>query len=173
MPSEIIYQFSGKYRFLSNFFIESDGSCVEREYQAEKTPFAAEKLNVFNRVVCKSCQKPIRGLQILFNCCGVCGSRDIHSRPTTPGEAKRVSRTVTLRPDWESVKIEIMTGLIRKKFTDHSSLGDLLTHTYPKTLIEGNVWGDRFWGCVDNGHGTGENWLGKILMKVRWELIDK
>lgn len=34
-------------------------------------------------------------------------------------------------------------------------------------LIEGNDWGDTFWGMVD---GEGENNLGKILMRVREEI---
>ena len=36
-------------------------------------------------------------------------------------------------------------------------------------LIEGNTWGDTFWGQVD---GKGENKLGKLLMKIRDELME-
>jgi len=32
----VILAFSGSHRFLSNFFIEPDGTHVEREYQAQK-----------------------------------------------------------------------------------------------------------------------------------------
>lgn len=31
-----IHEFSGSYRFLSNFYVEPDGTCVESEYQAHK-----------------------------------------------------------------------------------------------------------------------------------------
>jgi predicted NAD-dependent protein-ADP-ribosyltransferase YbiA (DUF1768 family) len=34
-------------------------------------------------------------------------------------------------------------------------------------LIEGNTWGDKFWGQVK---GEGANYLGRLLMKVREEL---
>lgn len=34
-------------------------------------------------------------------------------------------------------------------------------------LVEGNTWGDRYWGVVD---GVGENRLGKLLMERRAEL---
>ena len=35
-------------------------------------------------------------------------------------------------------------------------------------LIEGNEWGDTFWGTCD---GIGENHLGKILMRIRNEMV--
>jgi ribA/ribD-fused uncharacterized protein len=33
----LIDRFAGEFRFLSNFFIEPDGTCVEHEFQAAKT----------------------------------------------------------------------------------------------------------------------------------------
>ena len=46
-------------------------------------------------------------------------------------------------------------------------LRDALLATGNSLLIEGNTWGDYFWGKV-NGHG--ENQLGLILMDVREKL---
>lgn len=37
-------------------------------------------------------------------------------------------------------------------------------------LVEGNTWNDTFWGICN---GTGENHLGKLLMKVRANLFDE
>jgi predicted NAD-dependent protein-ADP-ribosyltransferase YbiA (DUF1768 family) len=36
-------------------------------------------------------------------------------------------------------------------------------------LVEGNTWGDKFWGAVKNKDGKweGKNCLGKILMILR------
>ena len=79
------------------------------------------------------------------------------------GEAKRLGRTVTIRPDWDAVKLSVMEDLVRQKFSD-SSLRALLLATAPHELVEGNWWGDRFWGVCK---GSGENHLGKILMRVR------
>ena len=42
-----------------------------------------------------------------------------------------------------------------------------LLDTGDRELIEGNTWGDRFWGVC---RGEGENKLGRILMRVRDEL---
>lgn len=83
----------------------------------------------------------------------------------TPAEAKRLGRKVSLRPDWEDVKIPIMLGLLITKFYDER-LRAMLLETGDAELIEGNHWNDRFWG-VDIRTGRGENHLGQLLMTVR------
>jgi predicted NAD-dependent protein-ADP-ribosyltransferase YbiA (DUF1768 family) len=60
-----------------------------------------------------------------------------------------------------------MEDVVRAKFSQNPELCDQLLDTGDKTLIEGNHWGDRFWGVCD---GVGENHLGQILEKVRTEL---
>lgn len=55
------------------------------------------------------------------------------------------------RPDWEDVKVDIMLGLLRQKF-QHPELGAKLLATGDAYLVEGNTWGDTFWG-VFNGKG--------------------
>ena len=87
----------------------------------------------------------------------------------TPGKAKRLGRKVTLRDDWEAVKIEIMEDLVRQKFTRHPDLRKLLLDTGDAEIEEGNTWRDTFWG-VSLRTGKGRNELGKILMRVRREL---
>ena len=74
-----------------------------------------------------------------------------------------------LRPDWEKVKNGIMEEIVCAKFTQHTDLAEKLLATGDRVLVEGNHWGDTFWG-VDTRTGQGENHLGKILMKVREEL---
>jgi ribA/ribD-fused uncharacterized protein len=86
----------------------------------------------------------------------------------TPGQAKRLGRTVTLREDWDDVKNEMMLNLLRVKFSD-PELGALLVATGDEELIEGNHWGDTYWG-VDLKTGEGDNFLGRLLMKVREEV---
>jgi ribA/ribD-fused uncharacterized protein len=85
----------------------------------------------------------------------------------TPAQAKRLGRRVTLRPDWEQVKFDIMEGLLKQKFRQ-LELQSKLLETGEAELIEGNTWGDRVWGCVlVKGHWVGQNHLGQLLMKVR------
>ena len=84
----------------------------------------------------------------------------------TPGKAKRLGRKVTLVPDWDDRKVRIMLQLVRKKF-EHKKLRQLLLQTGNRPLIEGNNWGDTFWGMCK---GRGQNHLGKILEQVREEI---
>ena len=58
-----------------------------------------------------------------------------------------------------------MKQLIFRKFHSNPSLIEKLLTTKDATLIEGNTWGDTFWG-MDTRKG-GENHLGIILMDVR------
>ena len=89
--------------------------------------------------------------------------RDRVGSAPTPAEAKERGRNLTLRPDWNEVKIAVMRRLLAQKFSD-SPLRDLLAATRPRPLVEGNTWDDRFWGVCD---GEGENWLGRLLMEIR------
>lgn len=88
------------------------------------------------------------------------------ARAATPGQAKRMGRSVNLRPDWESIKLDVMETAVRIKFTDPELAAKLIA-TGDEELIEGNWWNDTFWGVCN---GVGENHLGKILMKVRADI---
>ena len=86
----------------------------------------------------------------------------------TPGQAKRFgSKEVTLRPDWESIKIRIMHEVLLSKFLNNPELKQKLLDTGTIYLEEGNNWGDRYWGTVA---GKGKNMLGLLLMEVRMTL---
>jgi len=88
----------------------------------------------------------------------------------SPGKAKRAGMKVALRPDWESIKNDIMLNLIREKFKN-PELKQKLIDTKDETLIEGNNWGDSYWGMIkENGQDIGQNMLGKMLMQVRKEI---
>lgn len=88
----------------------------------------------------------------------------------TPGEAKRLSRAIPRRLDWDEVRLAVMAHLVQQKFARHPRLADQLIGTYPHELQEGNRWGDVFFG-VDLRTGRGFNHLGKILERVREDLI--
>lgn len=86
----------------------------------------------------------------------------------TPGTAKRRGRKVTMRPDWNDIRLDVMEMCLRQKFAD-PFLANALLSTGTAELIEGNHWNDTFWGVCN---GKGENHLGKLLMKIRKELQD-
>lgn len=90
-----------------------------------------------------------------------------------PGQVKAFlhERGLTPRLGWDEMKLAVMEDLVRQKFARHC-LAALLLATGDEELIEGNTWNDTFWG-VDAETGEGKNHLGRILMKVRSELLAK
>src|SRR5262245_25783863 len=77
------------------------------------------------------------------------------------------SRAVPIRPDWEAVKLDVMRAAVRPKFSSHPQLTALLLDTGHEELVEATTR-DTYWGCGTSG--SGQNWLGRILMEVRQEL---
>ena len=96
-----------------------------------------------------------------------------------PGDAKRLGRQVTRRDDWEQVKKLYMHQIVLAYFQQHEVERAVLLRSAPRLLIEGNGWGDDYWGAVpimrckqrNAKHWTadlaGHNYLGRILMSVR------
>lgn len=141
MNADRIDAFSGDYRWLSNFArceIEFEGIAFSTVEHAYQ---AAKSLDLEKR-------------------------REIAALPT-PGKAKRVGKKIEPRSGWEEIKIGIMEQLLRQKFSN-PELATKLARTGTTELIEGNPWGDVFWGVCN---GVGENWLGRLLMRVREEVI--
>ena len=91
----------------------------------------------------------------------------VRNAPTARA-SKRLGRKIQIRPDWEQVKVPLMMNFLRQKFS-YQPYKDQLLSTGNHELVEGNTWGDTFWGVCD---GKGENWLGKCLMQIRDELRD-
>ena len=91
----------------------------------------------------------------------------------TAGGAKRLGASVwkTLSEDekseWLNHRVDHMIQVVRAKFYPGSHMAKLLLDTGYSTLIEGNEWGDTFWGMCG---GKGENFLGRILESHRESL---
>lgn len=136
----VIDSFRGKYFFLSNFY-NAPVIYDDISYLNNEAAFQAQK------VINKEERKNFSFLN--------------------PSEAKKLGRKVELRKDWEDCKIKIMYEICKAKFTQNQDCKNSLLKTGDAVLIEGNNWGDKIWGQVD---GIGENYLGKILMKIREEL---
>lgn len=137
-----ITRFQGEYRWLSNFWpagILYDGFF----YMSTESAYQAAK------------------------------ARTIEERaefiPLSAKEAKRKGKHLDIRDDWNQVKLKVMEDLLRLKFNPviHPDLYTKLIETGNAELIEGNTWGDTFWGVCK---GKGENHLGRLIMKIREEL---
>lgn len=137
--SEIINKFSGANAFLSNFYpceIYIDGLC----YPTAEHAYQASKTT-----------DPVW--------------RERIQKCKTPGIAKRLGKKVPLdNPLWlEDRGLLVMRDIIARKMAS-KAIRDKLKATGDKKLIEGNSWGDTFWGVCN---GKGENNLGKIWMEIR------
>ena len=87
--------------------------------------------------------------------------------PTNVGQRSSEFTKHYMRSDWDKVRVEEMYQIVKNKYEQNSCVKEILLSTGERELIEGNTWGDRFWGQVDK---TGLNYLGRILMQVRYEL---
>ncbi len=140
-----IESFSGKNRFLSNFWpveVELDGEVYPSTEQAYK---AAETLD-------EEVRRRIREFA--------------PNKKELEGQLKEALSSAALRPDWtDEMRLGVMEYLLVQKFDGRDpSLQQKLLDTGDAELIEGNTWGDTFFGVCD---GVGENHLGRLLMKVR------
>ncbi len=84
----------------------------------------------------------------------------------SPRDAAKMGRDRQrpLRPDWETVKDDIMRRAVLKKFQTHDDIREILLGTADEELVE-NAPHDYYWGCGKDG--SGRNQLGQILMEVR------
>lgn len=137
-----IERFSGPYAFLSNFMPCDVVYNGEKYSSVEHAYQAAKTLDENDRAWIASM--------------------------TTASQAKAAGKQVLLRPDWNEVKLQVMEDCLRSKFSI-PYLRFLLVATAPQELIEGNWWGDTYWGVCK---GVGENHLGKLLMKIRNEMVE-
>ena len=88
---------------------------------------------------------------------------------TTGSQAKKISKKLNVRPDWNKIKFDLMYEICQEKFNQNTDIAQKLMNTGDAILIEGNYWGDTYWGKCN---GVGQNNLGKILMKIREELLE-
>lgn len=145
---DVIDSFTGEYRFLSNFS-PHPVDYVNVRWPTLEHAFQAAK-----------CVDPAQRLVI--------------AAARTPGHAKRLGRTVCRVPGWNLVRVNVMSELLRSKFTLSPSIRDALLATGRAQLVEGNRWCDQFWGDCRCGRPgcaePGTNTLGKQLMLLRAQL---
>lgn len=135
-----IEQFQGEYRWLSNFWpvrVTLDG------YSYPSVEHAYQASKTLDR-----------------------SERLLISTAPSAGTAKRLGKRLKLRRDWDDVKVDVMYELLCQKFS-RTELRRLLLATGDQQIIEGNSWGDTFWGVC---RGEGQNHLGKLIMQIRDEL---
>lgn len=124
-PNAPITEFRHEYRFLSNFW---PARVQLGMYSFPTVEHAYQAAKTTDRLI----QEAIREAE-------------------SPSMAKRIGSKVTLRPDWDSIRLEIMADLLWQKFVINRELRSRLLATGERQLI----------------NGVGENHLGRLLMHLR------
>jgi len=138
---KVIDSFRGQYDFLSNFspygFCDNEG----KYYKTVEHFFQSQKTKDFEE-------------------------REKIRKAKSPKQAKARGRKVKLRKDWDEIKDRIMYTGLKLKFHQNPDIKEKLLETGNCMLVEGNWWGDTYWGICN---GNGENKLGKLLMLLRYD----
>lgn len=132
-----IHTFEGKFRFLSNFAL-TPLTIGGMEYPSGEHAYQAHKAQWW-------------------------GDHQLVASVAHPYTAKQVMRTLPIRDDWDYERLSVMWRVVKAKFSD-PVLRQALLATGTRKLIEGNSWGDTYWGRCG---GIGENHLGLMLMDLR------
>ncbi len=84
-------------------------------------------------------------------------------------DAKRIARRNVDKQnkDWLNINISIMEELLRAKIDQHPYVKQKLLETKDLIICEDSPY-DSFWGIGKDRNG--ENWLGKLWMKLRDEI---
>ncbi len=158
-----IRQFRGEYFFLSNMYPVPDSKLQTPDGIAvgssEQVYMATRFLDLCDRIAVAS----VRGAAI--------DTRSYKDGMAAKSLAHSMIAEGRLHYSEPHERLALMEIALQLKFNPvtHPDLVHRLVSTGSAQLIEGNTWGDTFWG-VDRQTGEGDNNLGKLLMKIRGEL---
>ena len=136
---DVINQFKGEYDFLSNRF-----PCSV-QWEGVKYP-SAESAFQASKCAEESERK-------VFASCSI-------QKATLRG------RELKPHPGWEEAQLDIMESILQAKFEQNPALMKKLADTGNTILINGNSKQETYWG-IDLYSWEGENYIGKLLMKIR------
>jgi len=137
-----------QHNWLSNFYVEHDGSHVEGEFQAAK-----HEGHPWRQAIILKARTPYQAKKL----------------------GRRWKLTEDELIAWNERRVDVMLELIQKKVDDWGYIRQQLLFTDGGALIEENDWHDNFWGNCICGRPKcakeGQNWLGETWMHIRRELI--
>jgi len=146
----VVPKFDGDYFFLSNFY-----EAPTKFLMGDETVVMPTGEHAFQAAKCHALLDSSKKQKYVHR---------VASAPT-PSKAKYEGRSCKIDLEkWDTIKVECMREVVWSKFYQHPDLRAQLVMTYDAMLVEGNTWGDTYWGRVD---GKGYNKLGVILMEVR------
>lgn len=147
----VIPKFENEWFFLSNFSehpVTFDSPWGELRFKTSEAAFQAAKYKAMDPRDPTAIKKYVRAVL----------------EAPTPNQTKYLGRSVSIDiAKWNEIRVECMREVVFQKFLP-TGMSDKLLSTGHAMLVEGNTWGDTFWGRVN---GKGYNMLGSILMEVR------
>ncbi|WP_406446602.1 NADAR family protein [Streptomyces sp. NBC_01613] len=87
----------------------------------------------------------------------------------TAREAHELGGRAARRDDWPAVRLAVMAGLLRAKFTQHPDLAQILLATGDAAISYTGGWESPYW--TDAFDDRGRNWMGRLLELTRAELL--
>lgn len=145
MKYGVVKEFRGEYRFLSNY------DTTPFEWRNHQFP-SAEHAFAFAKTFCAENDEAVYWQAHIL-------------KAKSPGEAKKYGRQVQIDvAEWDANKVQWMREIVHAKFKTGEGLAGQLINTGAMMLVEGNDWGDTFWGRCN---GKGFNTLGVVLMEER------
>lgn len=151
MTTYVIPEFKGDNYFLSNFYVH------KMHFRTADKPLAMPTMeHVFQAAKYKALD--VSDDAKVAYVVKVAGAK-------TPTAARTIGKNVKGLDiaAWDEMKIAVMREGLLSKFSD-KDLGARLLGTGDAMLVEGNTWGDTFWGRSDK---KGYNILGVLLMEIR------
>ena len=143
----VIDSFRGEYDFLSNMY-DAPVYWSGYKFRNAESAFQAQKLAYKNGGYSWDEVEPFENI--------------------SGKEARKLGKSIPIDSNWwDHEKRKVMKDIIKAKFVQNADLAERLLATGDIELIEGNTWGDTYWGV---SNGVGQNNLGKILMEIRAEL---
>lgn len=84
-------------------------------------------------------------------------------------EAQEKGGRAARRDDWPAVRLAVMAGLLRAKFTQHPELAEILLSTGDAGLSYTGYEESPYWRATRDDRGR--NWTGRLLELIRSELL--
>jgi ribA/ribD-fused uncharacterized protein len=152
MSKLVIPEFKGDYYFLSNFFYHDQHFTT-----ADKPLVMPTAEHVFQAAKYRAMPGLSEDAKVSY-VVKIAGLK-------TPSEARTEGKRVKGLDvaAWDEMKISVMREILLNKFST-PALEARLLGTGDAMLVEGNTWGDQFWGRYEK---KGYNILGVLLMEIR------
>ena len=97
--------------------------------------------------------------------------RRLQMSKMNPYDSKSWGSALTLRSDWSKIKDDVMKQGLEIKFAQ-TRFYNLLANTGIYELIEGDHYGDMYWGvCLKTNKG--QNKLGKFITEIRTRIFEE